>query len=90
MAITPYPMMSGLLMGLLALLVIWELIWKGIALWKAGRNKQLEWFIALLIFNTAGILPIIYITFFQKKRELVPKMPEKRESAPQMPARKKR
>ena len=52
---------------LFAILVIWEMIWKGIALWKAGRNNQLIWFICILIFNTIGILPIIYIYFFQKK-----------------------
>lgn len=49
-------------------LLIWELIWKGIALWKSGRNNQLKWFIAILILNTVGILPIIYLKFFQKKR----------------------
>jgi hypothetical protein len=46
---------------------IWELIWKGIALWKCGRNNQLKWFIFILILNTLGILPIIYLKFFQKK-----------------------
>lgn len=48
-------------------LMVWEMVWKGIALWKAGKNNQLNWFIAILILNTAGILPIIYIKFFQKK-----------------------
>lgn len=48
-------------------LIIWELTWKGIALWKCGRNSQLKWFIAIFILNTAGILPIIYLKFFQKK-----------------------
>jgi len=51
--------------------VIWEAIWKGIGLWKSGRNNQLYWFIAILIFNTIGILPIIYIYFFQKKNKKV-------------------
>ncbi|MFA6992922.1 MAG: DUF5652 family protein [Candidatus Gracilibacteria bacterium] len=48
-------------------LLIWELVWKSIGLWKSARNGQLAWFICLLIFNTAGILPIIYIKFFQRK-----------------------
>jgi uncharacterized membrane protein YiaA len=53
------------------LLVVWELIWKGIGLWKSARNKNLGWFIAILILNTVGILPIIYILFFSevKKRK---------------------
>lgn len=47
-------------------LMIWEMVWKGIALWKAGRNNQLTWFVCLLIFNTAGILPIVYIYFIKQ------------------------
>jgi hypothetical protein len=35
-------------------------------MWKSARNNQLAWFICLAIFNTAGILPIIYILCFQK------------------------
>lgn len=49
-------------------LIIWSLIWKGISLWKCGRNNQLPWFIAILILNTAGILPIVYILWFQRKK----------------------
>ena len=49
-------------------LLIWSIIWKGIALWKAGRNGQLYWFLAILIINTAGILEIAYILWFQRKR----------------------
>lgn len=45
----------------LLLLIIWDGIWKGIALWKAARNNHLVWFICIIIFNTVGILPIIYI-----------------------------
>ena len=50
----------------LILVVIWDGVWKLIALWKSARNQQLAWFICLAIFNTAGILPILYISFFQK------------------------
>jgi len=53
---------------LLALVMIWSLIWKGMALWKAGRNGQLGWFVILFIINTAGILDIIYLIWFQKKK----------------------
>lgn len=49
------------------ILAIWALIWKGIALWKAARHGQNRWFIALLVLNTAGILEIAYIFWFQKK-----------------------
>lgn len=42
---------------------------KSIALWKSARNNQLYWFIALAIINSIGILPLIYIVFFQPKRK---------------------
>jgi len=61
--------LSAFTMSVLLILVVWELIWKGIALWKCGRNNQLAWFIVILILNTAGILPIIYLAFFQKKKK---------------------
>lgn len=48
-------------------LIFWTLIWKGIALWKAGRNNQIHWFIALLVINTAGVLEIMYLLWFQRK-----------------------
>ncbi len=46
---------------ILPILLIWSAIWKGIALWKSGKRWQLTWFVFLFIFNTAGILPIIYL-----------------------------
>ncbi|PIR71189.1 MAG: hypothetical protein COU44_01025 [Candidatus Nealsonbacteria bacterium CG10_big_fil_rev_8_21_14_0_10_40_24] len=53
---------------LIILLALWEAVWKAIALWKAARNSHLAWFIFILILNTAGILPIIYIFIFAKKK----------------------
>lgn len=55
----------------LVLLMVWDAIWKGIALWKAGRNRHLVWFICLFVINTVGILPIIYIAWFAKKRKAI-------------------
>ena len=49
--------------------ILWELVWKGIALWNAGKAKQKEWFIFLFLLNTLGLLPIIYLAFFKKKEE---------------------
>jgi len=46
------------------LLIIWSLIWKGMALWKSSHNNQKKWFIAILVLNTFGILEIIYIFYF--------------------------
>lgn len=70
-ALLPYFGLSFLIF--LAVAMIWELIWKGIALWKAARNKDNIWFIFILVLNTLGILPIIYIAFFSKKKPAVAK-----------------
>lgn len=53
---------------LLYAIVGWSVIWKAIALWYAARNTQLYWYIALIIINTVGILEIIYLLFFRKKK----------------------
>lgn len=58
----------GIPIWLFLLIAVWEIIWKGIALWKTGRNNQLVWFVFILILNTIGILPIIYLLFFQKRK----------------------
>ena len=52
----------------LLLLVAWEMLWKGLAMWKSARRDQPLWFIALFVLNTAGLLPIIYILFFARRR----------------------
>jgi len=53
------------------LLMVWEAVWKGLALWHSAKNKQLPWFIIIFIFNTLGILPIIYLLAFRPKNESV-------------------
>lgn len=65
---------------LVVILGTWELIWKGIALWRCGRHNHLIWFVVILVLNTAGILPIIYLLFFQKKKpgEVVSKIIKKK------------
>jgi len=53
---------------LFAVLAVWSLIWKGIALWKAAQNGSKPWYIIMLVVNTVGILEIVYIFFFSKKK----------------------
>lgn len=65
-AVIPNLIDPGMLVWLVPL-IVWEAIWKGIALWKAGRRNHLWWFVAIFILNTAGILPIVYLLFFSKK-----------------------
>jgi methionyl-tRNA synthetase len=53
----------------ISLAIVWSTVWKGIALWRAGRNAHLGWFIALFIINTLGILEIIYIFAFSRGKK---------------------
>ena len=52
--------------GLLGLLVLWDLVWRGIALWRSARSGRMYWFVALLLLNTMGILPLIYLLAIEK------------------------
>jgi hypothetical protein len=69
MSIMATDMKSSGFLALIAIVALWEIIWKGIGLWKAARNGQKYWFIAILIINSAGILPILYIFVFQKGKK---------------------
>lgn len=52
------------------IIMIWSLIWKGLALWKAARVGSKPWFIILLLVSTLGILEIIYIFAVKPKWKL--------------------
>ena len=63
-----YPFLIPPILFFLALpLLLWSLVIKGMALWYAARNGQSHWFIALLIFNTLGILELVYLIWFRKE-----------------------
>jgi len=53
---------------LLLAIVIWELLWKGPALWKAAQRKEKNWFIFMLILNTVGVLPMVYFLIKKYKK----------------------
>ena len=54
--------------AVLFVMFIWTLLWKGMALWKAAKLDQRNWFVVMLIVNTVGILEIVYLFFFAKKK----------------------
>ncbi|MCR4324947.1 MAG: DUF5652 family protein [Candidatus Curtissbacteria bacterium] len=61
--------------GLLFLLItLWSMFWKGVALWHAANLGQKYWFIAMLILNTLGILEIIFLFKFAKRKMTVAKL----------------
>ena len=56
----------GIPLWLFAIILIWIVVWKLLALWKSARNNHITWFIVLAVVNTVGILEILYIYVFSK------------------------
>lgn len=52
------------------LLAAWELVWKGFAMWRAARRREPWWFVAMLVINTVGILPIAYLLMTNQEEEV--------------------
>ncbi|KKS07858.1 hypothetical protein A3K01_03880 [candidate division WWE3 bacterium RIFOXYD1_FULL_43_17] len=42
-------------------LLLVDLTLRGLALWKSSRKGEKYWFVALLVVNSVGILPLIYL-----------------------------
>jgi len=53
---------------ILSVIIIWTLVWKGLALWKSAKKNNIIWFIILLVLNDFGILEIIYFFWLSKIR----------------------
>ena len=58
---------SGFLLVFIVL-VIWSFVWKAFALYRAGANRSPVWFVVLLVVNTVGILDILYLFIWGKKK----------------------
>ncbi|CAB4631301.1 unannotated protein [freshwater metagenome] len=52
----------------LIVLIIWSFVWKAFALYRAGANRSPVWFVVLLVVNTVGILDILYLFIWGKKK----------------------
>lgn len=62
----------GIVSGIISwiiLLAIVDLVLRGMALWKSARNGQNGWFIALLVINSMGILPLIYLLIYRDTKK---------------------
>lgn len=51
---------------LVLIALIWSLVWKALALWRAARKNHLLWFIAFFVIHTLGILEMLYYFLFSK------------------------
>jgi nitrogen fixation/metabolism regulation signal transduction histidine kinase len=56
------------LVFILLVVVVWELVWKLAGMWKAAKKNSPIWFVIIAVFNTVGILPILYIYVFSKMK----------------------
>jgi len=63
------PQFYAIFIACLGFFIIWETVWKGFALWKAAKNNHIVWFVCIIVFNTVGILPIIYLLLNRTKKE---------------------
>lgn len=49
--------------------IVWSFYWKARALWSAAHRGDKLWFGVLLVVNTLGILEILYMYVFSKKKD---------------------
>ncbi len=56
----------GWIAALLIVLTVIDLRVRGWALWRSARSGQTVWFVALLVVNTVGILPAVYLLLHRR------------------------
>lgn len=86
--LTVVPEKLALFFIVLMIIMIWSAIWKAIAMWKSARNKQVAWFVVFCIFNTIGILEILYLAFWQKDNNEVKPVVKEVKAAEAKPVKK--
>lgn len=50
------------------LILVWTIFWKVLALWRAAKLDQKYWFVGLFVINSLGILEILYLFVFARKK----------------------
>lgn len=68
MPVSNFTAFNNINFAIFLILALWEIVWKGIGMWYAARNNQKYWFAAILVLNTVGVLPILYLFVFGKKK----------------------
>lgn len=63
--------MSAWMIVLIIALMIWSIVWKGLALWRAARRTDTAWFIVFMFLNTVGVLEIVYYYLIAKSDKKV-------------------
>ena len=68
----------GIAAWLIAIILIWSIGWKLLALWKSARKGHLAWFIVMGLINFVGIIEILYIFVFSEMKYKSFKKPAKK------------
>ncbi|MBU0766826.1 hypothetical protein KKF55_03525 [Patescibacteria group bacterium] len=55
------------IIAIIIVVALIDSILKGFALWRSARMKKMWWFVTLLIVNSAGIFPLIYLIVTNKQ-----------------------
>ncbi len=66
--LTPIIEELGISLWLFVVIAIWSFVWKILGMWKSARKGSLVWFIVIALFNTMGILPILYYFVFSEMK----------------------
>jgi hypothetical protein len=53
----------------LLIVTVWQIPWKGFAMWKAARRKHLIWFVVFLVVNLLAVPEIIYLVITRKTKD---------------------
>ncbi len=51
------------IVSILAVLTLWDVVWKAMAMWVVCKRESKLWFVILLVVNSVGILPIAYLWY---------------------------
>lgn len=65
---TSWGISAETLVVLLVVITIWDLAWRCAGVWKSTKENKPIWSIVFVLFQTMGILPILYIFVFSKMK----------------------
>lgn len=60
------------------IVLVWTLMWKGFALWRAATDNSKLWFVVMMIINTLGVLEIVYLFAISPMRQKLKSAPKAR------------
>ncbi|KKQ95646.1 MAG: hypothetical protein UV74_C0013G0251 [Candidatus Woesebacteria bacterium GW2011_GWB1_43_14] len=56
------------LIPFLVIFIVLDVVLRGVALWRSSKRDEKGWFVALLVINSIGIFPLIYLLTHPEKK----------------------